>query len=70
MLRKEMQARLSVDGYRDLYDFWGTKLADQLAAETDFVLNLASKEYSRAVESHLAACRPLFDLYFRGVKGW
>ena len=51
--RLEMQARLSVDGYKDLYDFWGSRLADQLAAETDFVLNLASKEYSRAVEPYL-----------------
>ena len=51
--RLEMQARLSVDGHRDLYDFWGAKLAGQLATETDFVLNLASKEYSRAVEPYL-----------------
>ena len=51
--RLEMQARLSVDGCRDLYDFWGDTLARQLASETDFVLNLASKEYSRAVEPHL-----------------
>ena len=51
--RLEMQARLSVDGHKDLYDFWGAKLADQLSTETDLVLNLASKEYSRAVEPHL-----------------
>lgn len=48
--RLEMQARLPVDGHRDLYGFWGDALARRLAAETDFVLNLASKEYSRAVE--------------------
>ena len=51
--RLEMQARLSVDSCKDLYDFWGDALARQLASETDFVLNLASKEYSRAVEPHL-----------------
>ena len=51
--RLEMQAKLSVDGYRDLYGFWGDTLARQLASEADFVLNLASKEYSRAVEPHL-----------------
>ena len=51
--RLEMQAKLSVGGNRDLYNFWGDTLARQLAAETDFVLNLASKEYSRAVEPHL-----------------
>ncbi len=51
--RLEMQARLSVDGCRDLYQFWGDRLARQLAAETESVLNLASKEYSKAVEPHL-----------------
>lgn len=51
--RLEMQAKLSVDGCRDLYQFWGGRLARQLAAETDSVLNLASKEYSKAVEPHL-----------------
>lgn len=53
--RLEMQAKLSVDGYKDLYAFWGGKLAELLASESDFVLNLASKEYSKAVEPHLPA---------------
>ena len=51
--RLEMQARLAVDGCRDLYQFWGGRLARRLAGETDLVLNLASREYSRAVEPHL-----------------
>lgn len=51
--RLEMQAKLPVDGKRDLYDFWGNRLADCLGKETNCVLNLASREYSRAVEPHL-----------------
>ena len=51
--RLEMQAKLAVDGCRDLYQFWGDRLARQLVSETDFVLDLASKEYSKAVEPHL-----------------
>lgn len=51
--RLEMQARLPVGGAKDLYAFWGDRLGTQLADETDCVLNLASKEYSRAVEPHL-----------------
>lgn len=51
--RLEMQARLSVAGAKDLYGFWGSCLAEQLAAETDLVWNLASKEYSKAVLPHL-----------------
>lgn len=51
--RLEMQARLSLGGCRDLYEFWNRRLADRLCAETDWVLNLASLEYSRAVSAHL-----------------
>ena len=51
--RLEMQARLSVDGARDLYDFWGDRLAKALCSETDCIINLASKEYSSAVAPHL-----------------
>ncbi len=51
--RLEMQARLPVEGKPDLYAFWGTAIAAQLAEETDVVINLASKEYSKAVEPHL-----------------
>lgn len=53
LYRLEMQARLSVNGCKDLYTYWGNKLAFQLCRETDWILNLASKEYSRAVTAHL-----------------
>ena len=36
-----------------MYDFWGGRLAGELAAETDLILNLASREYSRAVTPYL-----------------
>lgn len=51
--RLEMGAKLSVDGARDLYAFWGDAMAQALARESDLVLNLASKEYSKAVEPYL-----------------
>lgn len=66
--RLEMQARLRVDGKKDLYAFWGGRLAAQLAAETDTVLNLASKEYSRAVEPHLPASVRFFTCTFGELK--
>lgn len=53
--RLEMQARLGVDGHKDLYDFWGDRLANQLLAETSMVVNLASREYSRSVEPWLSS---------------
>lgn len=51
--RLEMQAKLNVNGCKDLYDFWGDTLAQQLCSETDFILNLASNEYSRVISPHL-----------------
>lgn len=51
--RLEMQAKLNVDGAGDLYGFWGDTLARTLAGETDTIVDLASKEYSRAVLPHL-----------------
>lgn len=51
--RLEMQAKLAVGGARDLYGFWGDRLARRLFAETDCILNLASKEYSLCVSRFL-----------------
>ncbi len=38
---------------QNLYQFWGSKLRDDLYAETDLVVNLASNEYSKAVSKQL-----------------
>lgn len=52
--RLEMQAALSVQGKKDLYEFWGGSLYQELTRDGDHtILNLASKEYSRAVEKYL-----------------
>lgn len=51
--RLEMQAKLSVDGAKDLYGFWGDCLARTLLNETDCIVNLASKEYSVAVSKYV-----------------
>ena len=51
--RLEMQAKLPVDGHRNLYGFWGARLGRALAGETSLVLDLASREYSSAVLPHL-----------------
>ena len=67
--RLEMAAPLAVDGHRDLYAFWGDKLAASLAAETDLVVNLASKEYSRAVSPHLPPAVRLLTCTFGELLG-
>ncbi len=58
--RLEMQAKLSVKGCRDLYDFWGDRLYQKLCAwnkslpdRDRVIVNLASREYSRCIEPYL-----------------
>ncbi|MBQ2879992.1 MAG: YaaA family protein, partial [Anaerotignum sp.] len=51
--RLEMQAKLSVNGTKDLYAFWGDTLAAHLAVGTECIINLASKEYSLCISKHL-----------------
>ncbi|MGN0974656.1 MAG: peroxide stress protein YaaA [Gemmiger sp.] len=47
--RLEMQAKLSVNGEKDLYGFWSDSVAQTLWAQTDCVIDLASREYSHCV---------------------
>ena len=51
--RLEMQAKLSVNGCHNLYEFWKDIIAQSLFSETDTIVNLASKEYSRCISNYL-----------------
>jgi cytoplasmic iron level regulating protein YaaA (DUF328/UPF0246 family) len=51
--RLEMQAKASLEGKRDLYDLWGERIYREVALDSDVIINLASKEYSRCVEKYL-----------------
>ena len=53
--RLEMQAKLSVNGCRDLYEFWSDRLYRSLSAEDRIIINLASKEYSQCIERYVTA---------------
>ena len=51
--RLEMQTKLSVGGSRNLYDFWGSLLAQELLREDHTILNLASNEYAKCIRPYL-----------------
>lgn len=51
--RLEMQAKLAIGETKDLYTFWDDSLANYLFAETDCIINLASKEYSVCISKYL-----------------
>ena len=65
--RLEMQAKLSVDGAKDLYAFFFFFLAKHL--EGDWVLNLASKEYSKAVTPYLPESSVLTCVFGEWLNG-
>ena len=67
--RLEMQAKLAVAGAKNLYEFWGDRLAQTLAEKDGWVLNLASKEYSRAVAPYLPQGTELVTCRFGIWKG-
>lgn len=62
--RLELQSKLPVNGAGDLYCFWGSRLHDALDFSDGPVLNLASKEYSRAVAAYLQPDEQLIDIVF------
>jgi cytoplasmic iron level regulating protein YaaA (DUF328/UPF0246 family) len=71
--RLEMGTALTVGRKKNLYQFWGGDIADTLnerlaQAEAPVVVNLASQEYFRSVDtSRLAA--PVVECVFEDAKG-
>ena len=51
--RLEMQARIFMDGYQNLYDYWGNTLYHEVMDDSRVLINLASKEYSKCIERYL-----------------
>ncbi|MDB5752247.1 MAG: hypothetical protein JWP65_2668 [Ramlibacter sp.] len=71
--RLEMGTQLPVDGARNLYQFWGGRIAEtlnrQLAADkTPVVVNLASQEYFKSVDRKVLKAR-VVDCVFEEWKG-
>ena len=66
--RLEMQAPITLEFYKDLYEFWGDSLFNKLYEDTDIVLNLASKEYSKCIENYLNDKVQFFSCTFGEYK--
>src|SRR5574337_1260284 len=71
--RLEMGTRLATDTGANLYQFWGTRIAEhlnrQLAADTTpVVVNLASQEYFKSVDRKTLKAR-VIECVFEDYKG-
>lgn len=52
--RLEMQARAEIGDSKNLYDFWGDDLYQDVIDDSRIIINLASKEYSKCIEKYLS----------------
>lgn len=50
--------------YKNLYDFWGDTLYRELFKNNDVVINLSSKEYSKAISKYLTKDDKFITIYF------
>lgn len=62
--RLGMGDRAHVNGTRNLYEFWGGRLANALYQDDDVVINLASQEYSKAIKPYVTGRRQLVTCKF------
>jgi cytoplasmic iron level regulating protein YaaA (DUF328/UPF0246 family) len=70
--RLEMGTKLSINGHDTLYSFWGDKIAKALQKDLqeqgdDIIINLASNEYFKAVDTKAMEAR-IVDVDFKEVK--
>ena len=49
----EMQAKAAVAGCRNLYEYWGDALYQEVLDDSRIIVNLASKEYAKCIEKYL-----------------
>ena len=52
--RLEMKAKVNCGSFSDLYGYWGRSIYDKVAENTDVIINLASKEYSKCVSKYVS----------------
>lgn len=71
--RLEMGTSLKTERGKNLYEFWGAKIAESINAALDhqgddIILNLASNEYFRAVDKKALNAR-IIDVKFKDLRG-
>ena len=67
--RLEMGTKLSNEKGSDLYDYWGSDISSVLNEdESDLIVNLASNEYSKAIDKKTLNAN-ILDIVFKEKKG-
>lgn len=67
--RLEMQTKVNLPNVKNLYEYWGEKIYREVSADTEVIVNLASKEYSKCVEKYLTPEVRYITCVFGEYKG-
>ena len=67
--RLEMQTKVNLPNVKNLYEYWGEKIYREVSADTEVIVNLASKEYSKCVEKYLTPEIGYITCVFGEYKG-
>lgn len=68
--RLDMQDKIFLPGYKNLYDFWGKSLYDAVHDSDGLILNLASKEYAKCIERYLSPADTFITcIFIENVNG-
>ena len=66
--RLEMGTRLPINKHKNLYQFWGTKISNNLNSyKEEYIINLASNEYFKAVDKNTINAK-IIDINFKENK--
>lgn len=63
--RLELNNSLSVDQYKNLYQFWNRKIYDQLILDDHCLLDLGAKQYSMMIQKYLSDDIRYVKCYFK-----
>lgn len=66
--RLEMQAKVKAGDYKNLYEFWGNNIYQEVIDDSRVIVNLASKEYSKCVEKYLTSKDQMVTCVFGEIK--
>lgn len=64
LYRLDLENKLSIDQYHNLYEFWNSKIYAYLYQDNDIVLNLTSSEYRKVVAKYLKKENVFVDVFF------
>lgn len=64
LYRLDLETKLKINTFDNLYEFWGSKVYDYLYKDNDVIVNLTSKEYRKLISKYLKEENQFIDVFF------